>query len=213
MSEKITFKGKYGTLLRVGKLAGIKFSDEEIKGFVKEEVSGNIADGYPESIYTTAGKSEFTLDDYTLAYWLKAQMEDGRIERDVIQITRNIDEVVCVGRVEGKKDFENICNTLLVFPRDYDLEYDANEGTLYTTANKVVMQNIFFENVNDALKYQEQQEEEEIPMEEGDLGGIPEVSDEDFEELLSGGFGGDSAPLEEGMEPGVEEGGGLPPLE
>jgi len=195
----ITFDGKFGTLTKVGKIGGISFTDEEIKSLVKEALDSTITGLYPEIIYSTAGKGHFGLNDYTISFWRKAQLSDGRIERNVVRVDRHPDEVVVVGKVDDKDSFENICSTLLVFPEDYDLEYDPNEHSLHTKGGEVVLQNIFFSDVDDALRYKEIEEEKEEAERARRPIGPPEeeIPEAGFEELLKEQFGEEEAPLPE----------------
>jgi len=196
---KITFEGKHGVLIKKGFRGGIYFSDDEIKSYIKEVFDENITieASYPESIFSTAGvDTSMGYHDYTVTFWRKAQLSDGRIENNIIRIDRHPDQIVVIGKVDDKKTFKKISNILLAFPEDYDLEYDANTGTLYSTAGQVVLQNVFFDDVQDAVRYQQLQEKEkgiEKLKEEQEAEEIPEVDigdvlEEEFEEASAPGI-------------------------
>ena len=193
-------EGKFGELVKEGKVASVKFSEKEIESFFEETYNSDVESEqfYPKHIYSTATKENINKDDYIVTLWSKAKLENGQIERNVVSVNKHPNNKVCVGKVKDESTYRNLCDTLTATFSNYDLEYDKNEHSLYTEAGEVVMQNIFFDDVQDAKRWKEMEEEEEklkekeramTPSVPGD-DVIPEESLEDIFKEEPGAGGG-----------------------
>ena len=120
----------------------------------------------PEIVYHTTTKEHCGLHNYVVSYWKKTLTKEGNIVRNVVQIERN-DFNDLTSQYEGEcirivrknispEQFDVICSSLTPTFVDYGLLYDKDTGKWIKTA-KAVLQNLFFDTLEDLLKYQEEQ--------------------------------------------------------